>query len=114
MKVHAVGQQVDDARAAPRAAAKNIPKLMAFGHIINLQVRPGMVSGILRIGGVVALIADADRYVLATCFQENLKYWGLLRFLIPRSASLPGCFTIARRDRLTESPAIDAQRFLCT
>jgi multidrug resistance efflux pump len=33
-----------------------------------------MVSGIYRIGGVAALIADADRYVLATYFQENLKY----------------------------------------
>ena len=44
------------------------------GHIFNLQVRPGMVSGIYRIGGIAALIADADRYVLATYFQENLKY----------------------------------------
>ncbi len=44
------------------------------GRIINLQVRPGMVSGIVRIGGIAALIADADRYVLATFFQENLKY----------------------------------------
>ena len=44
------------------------------GQIINLQVRPGMVSGIYRVGGIAALIADADRYVLATYFQENLKY----------------------------------------
>ena len=44
------------------------------GRIVNLQVRPGMVSGIYRIGGIAALIADADRYVLATYFQENLKY----------------------------------------
>ena len=44
------------------------------GRIINLQVRPGMVSGIYRIGGIAALIADADRYVLATFYQENLKY----------------------------------------
>ena len=36
------------------------------GRIINLQVRPGMVSGILRVGGIAAFIADADRYVLAT------------------------------------------------
>ena len=33
-----------------------------------------MVSGIYRIGGIAALIAEADRYVLATYFQENLKY----------------------------------------
>jgi multidrug resistance efflux pump len=30
------------------------------GRIINLQVRPGMVSGIYRIGRITALIADAD------------------------------------------------------
>src|SRR5215813_6153718 len=44
------------------------------GRIINLQVRPGMVSGIYRVGGIAAFIAEADRYVLATFFQENLKY----------------------------------------
>ena len=44
------------------------------GRIINLQVRPGMVSGIFRIGGIAALIAEADRYVLATFYQQNLKY----------------------------------------
>jgi multidrug resistance efflux pump len=44
------------------------------GRIVNLQVRPGMVSGIYRIGGIAALIADKDRYLLATYFQENLKY----------------------------------------
>jgi multidrug resistance efflux pump len=44
------------------------------GRIINLQVRPGMVSGILRVGGIAALIVDADRYLLATFYQENLKY----------------------------------------
>jgi multidrug resistance efflux pump len=44
------------------------------GRIINLQVRPGMVSGIYRVGGIAALIAEADRYVLATFYQENLKY----------------------------------------
>ena len=44
------------------------------GRIINLQVRPGMVSGIYRIGGIAAFIASADRYLLATFYQENLKY----------------------------------------
>jgi multidrug resistance efflux pump len=44
------------------------------GHIINLQVRPGMVAGTYRVGGIAAFIADADRYLLATYFQENLKY----------------------------------------
>ena len=36
------------------------------GRIVNLQVRPGMVSGIYRIGGIAAFIVDSDRYVLAT------------------------------------------------
>jgi len=44
------------------------------GHMINLQVRPGMVAGTYRVGGIAAFIADADRYLLATFFQENLKY----------------------------------------
>jgi multidrug resistance efflux pump len=44
------------------------------GRIINLQVRPGMVSGILRIGGIAAFLVEKDRYVLATFFQEYLKY----------------------------------------
>jgi hypothetical protein len=32
-KVHAIGQHVDDARAAPLAAAKNLPKLIAFDFL---------------------------------------------------------------------------------
>ena len=44
------------------------------GTIINLQVRPGMVSGDIRYGAIASFIADADRYLLANYFQENLKY----------------------------------------
>jgi multidrug resistance efflux pump len=44
------------------------------GRIINLQVRPGMVSGIFRIGGIAAFLVEADRYLLAPFYQENLKY----------------------------------------
>jgi len=33
-----------------------------------------MVSGIYRIGGIAALIVEADRYLLATFYQENMKY----------------------------------------
>jgi multidrug resistance efflux pump len=44
------------------------------GRIMNLQVEPGMVAGIVRIGGIASFIVDADRYVLATYSQENLKY----------------------------------------
>ena len=44
------------------------------GHIINLQVRPGMVAGIVRFGAIASLIVDEGRYLLAQFFQENLKY----------------------------------------
>lgn len=44
------------------------------GYIINLQVRPGMVSGDIRYGAIASFIVDADRYLLANYFQENLKY----------------------------------------
>jgi len=44
------------------------------GYIINLQVRPGMVSGDIRYGAIASFITDADRYLLANYFQENLKF----------------------------------------
>jgi multidrug resistance efflux pump len=44
------------------------------GYIINLQVRPGMVSGDYRLGAIASFICTADRYLLATYYQENLKY----------------------------------------
>jgi multidrug resistance efflux pump len=44
------------------------------GHIVNLQVQPGMVAGILRVGGIASFIVDSDRYMLASFSQETLKY----------------------------------------
>lgn len=44
------------------------------GVVINLQVRPGMVAGDVRFGAIASFVADADRYLLAQFFQENLKY----------------------------------------
>jgi multidrug resistance efflux pump len=44
------------------------------GYIINLQVRPGMVAGDVRLGAIASFICDANRYVLADFYQENLKY----------------------------------------
>ena len=44
------------------------------GHIINLQVVPGMVAGSYRIGAIASFIVDKDRYVLGNFFQEHLKY----------------------------------------
>jgi multidrug resistance efflux pump len=44
------------------------------GFITNLQVRPGMVAGEFRIGAIASFIVDADRYLLGTFYQEQLKY----------------------------------------
>ena len=44
------------------------------GHIVNLQVVPGMVSGIVRFGAIASFIVDHDRYVLGNFYQEHLKY----------------------------------------
>src|SRR5208283_2694221 len=44
------------------------------GQIVNLQVQPGMVAGIYRVGGIAAFIVDNDRYLLASFNQEILKY----------------------------------------
>lgn len=46
----------------------------ADGHIINLQVVPGMVAGTVRYGAIATFIVDSDRYVLGNFFQEHLKY----------------------------------------
>ena len=46
----------------------------ADGYIVNLQVRPGMVSGIVRFGAIASFIVEADRYLLGTYYQEHLKY----------------------------------------
>ena len=36
-KIHAIGQYVDDARAAPLAAAKNVPKLIAVDFLHGIR-----------------------------------------------------------------------------
>ena len=44
------------------------------GRIVNLQVQPGMVAGIVRVGGIASFIVDSDRYLLAPLSQQTLKY----------------------------------------
>ena len=44
------------------------------GRIVNLQVRPGMVAGDIRFGAIASFVCDSDRYLLASYFQESLKY----------------------------------------
>ena len=44
------------------------------GRIVNLQVRPGMVSGDWRIGAIASFICEADRYLLASYNAESLKF----------------------------------------
>ena len=46
----------------------------ADGFITNLQVVPGMVSGIVRFGAIASFIVHAGRYVLGAYYQEQLKY----------------------------------------
>jgi multidrug resistance efflux pump len=42
------------------------------GQIFNLQVRPGMVAGDVRIGAIASFVVDSDRYLLASYTQEFL------------------------------------------
>ena len=44
------------------------------GRIINIQVRPGMVAGDVRLGAIASFICGTGRYLLVNFFQENLKY----------------------------------------
>ncbi|MCO6045547.1 HlyD family efflux transporter periplasmic adaptor subunit [Aeoliella sp. ICT_H6.2] len=46
----------------------------ADGFITNLQAQPGLVVGGLRVGAIASFICEEDPYVLATFFQEHLKY----------------------------------------
>ena len=46
----------------------------ADGRILNLQVEPGMVAGIVRFGAIATFILDEDRYLLASYTQEQLKW----------------------------------------
>ena len=42
--------------------------------MLNVQVRPGMVSSDYRAGAIASFICDEGRYLLALYSQENLKY----------------------------------------
>lgn len=44
------------------------------GFITNLQARPGLVVGNRRIGAIAALVADENPYLLASFYQEHLKF----------------------------------------
>jgi multidrug resistance efflux pump len=44
------------------------------GIIVNLQVREGMVSGIIRAGAIASLIVDEDPYILSAYRQENMRF----------------------------------------
>lgn len=70
------------------------------GYIVNLQVQPGMVAGILRVGGIASFIVDDDRYLLASFTQETLKY---VRIGQPAEVALdlyPGQIFSARVDSI--------------
>jgi multidrug resistance efflux pump len=44
------------------------------GFITNLQARPGLVVGIVRLGAIASYVVDEDLYVLAPIVQEHLKF----------------------------------------
>ncbi|MCY6383514.1 HlyD family secretion protein [Hoeflea prorocentri] len=44
------------------------------GMIVTQQARPGLVVGNRRIAALAVLVADADPYLLATFYQEHLKF----------------------------------------
>ncbi|WP_425398313.1 HlyD family secretion protein [Aeoliella sp.] len=46
----------------------------ADGYITNLQAQPGLVVGDRRVGAIASFICEDEPYVLATFFQEHLKY----------------------------------------
>ena len=49
-------------------------KAPADGVIVNLQVKEGVVAGVLRVGAIASLILDDDPYILAAYRQENLMF----------------------------------------
>lgn len=44
------------------------------GMIVNLQVRPGMVAGDVRVAAIASFICSNDRYILCPLSQETIKY----------------------------------------
>jgi len=70
-KVAAIQAELDQARYYLDNTLMVAPE---DGRIVNLQVRPGMVSGIVRFGAIASFICEEGRYLLADFFQENLKY----------------------------------------
>ena len=44
------------------------------GFITNLQARPGLVVGTVRIGAIASFISDSDPYLLGPFIQEHLKF----------------------------------------
>ena len=69
--VAAIQAEVDQARYYLNNTLMVAPE---DGFVFNLQVRPGMVAGDVRFGAIASFVADADRYILANFFQENLKF----------------------------------------
>jgi len=44
------------------------------GYITNLQARPGLVVGQYRVGAIASFVCSDEPYILATYYQEHLKY----------------------------------------
>lgn len=81
----AIGAQVDGVNSQIVAAQAQLDQAKYFldqttirapedGVIISQQARPGLVVGIIRLGAMAVLIADDDPYILASFYQEHLKF----------------------------------------
>jgi multidrug resistance efflux pump len=81
----AYGAQIDGVNTAVLEAEAQLEQAQYFldqttiyapddGTIVNLQVREGLVAGIVRAGAIASFIVERDPYLLAMYRQENLKF----------------------------------------
>ncbi len=70
-QVVAAQAQLDEAKYYLDQTTMKAPE---DGVIISQQARPGLVVGALRFGAISVLIADDDPYILASFYQEHLKF----------------------------------------
>jgi len=78
MKLDGVNAQVAAAQAALQQAEHYLGlttiRAPEDGLIVSQQARPGLYVGGRRIAAIAALVADADPYILASFYQEHLKF----------------------------------------
>lgn len=79
----AQASQIDGVNTAVAEARANLAQAKYYldqteirapedGEVFNLQVRPGMVAGDIRMGAIASFVVENDRYLLASYTQEFL------------------------------------------